>query len=108
MVYAACEIVFVHLHRFPRALLWTLALYSAEAVRIWNCPCLPHMRVRVCVNRQKKISIRCHGHEITQYPDYTQALSIPVQLAVRVYVAASDEPGVADVLDFDDADGTGQ
>jgi hypothetical protein len=42
------------------------------------------------------------------YADYTQALSIPVQLAVRVYVAACDEPGVLDVLDFDDADRTGR
>ena len=30
IVYTCCEVVFVHLHHFPRALLWTALLYLAE------------------------------------------------------------------------------
>jgi hypothetical protein len=30
IVYTCCEVVFVHLHHFPRALLWTALLYFAE------------------------------------------------------------------------------
>merc|ERR1719329_1861956 len=32
VVYTSCEIVFVHLHHFPRALTWTVLLYFVEGI----------------------------------------------------------------------------